>query len=113
MMETFPPVSWRRNMATSARLSQSGVPCIRTCFETLPDPRRRLGKVRHSLLNVVVIALCGVIAGADSFAEIAAFAEMRRDWLGRFLDLSDGVPSHDTLERVFAALNPVTFQKCL
>jgi predicted transposase YbfD/YdcC len=100
-------------MATSSRLSPSGVPCIRTCFETLPDPRRRLGKVRHSLLNIVVIALCGTIAGADSFEEIAAFAEKRRDWLGRFLDLSDGVPSHDTLERVFAALNPVAFQKCL
>jgi predicted transposase YbfD/YdcC len=94
----------------SSRPSQ---PCIRECFASLPDPRRRLGKVRHPLLNIVVVALCGTIAGADSFEEIAAFAEKRRDWLGRFLDLSDGLPSHDTLERVFAALNPVAFQKCL
>jgi predicted transposase YbfD/YdcC len=97
-------------MATSSRSTQ---PCIRTCFASLPDPRQRLGKVRHPLLNIVVIALCGTIAGADGFEEIAAFAEKRRDWLGRFLDLSEGLPSHDTLERVFAALNPVAFQRCL
>jgi predicted transposase YbfD/YdcC len=100
-------------MATSSRLSPSDVPSIRTCFANLPDPRRRQNKVRHPLLNIVVIALCGTIAGADGFEEIEAFAETHRDWLAGFLDLSEGVPSHDTMERVFAVLNPVAFQKCL
>ncbi len=88
-------------MATSARLAQ---PCIRKFFASLPDPRLRRKRVKHALLNLVVIALCGTIAGADTWEEIAAFARARRDWLARFLNLSKGIPSHDTLGRVFAAL---------
>jgi predicted transposase YbfD/YdcC len=64
-------------------------------------------------VNLVVMALCGVIAGADTWEEIARFARMRRDWLAKFLDLSAGVPSHDTFGRVLAALDPLAFQKCL
>jgi predicted transposase YbfD/YdcC len=60
-----------------------------------------------------VITLCGAIAGADSWEEIESFANDRKDWLAKFLDLSNGVPSHDTLGRVFAALDPIAFQKCL
>jgi predicted transposase YbfD/YdcC len=97
-------------MATSACLSQSS---IRKHFAALPDPRQRRKRVQHPLINLVVIALCGTIAGADGWDEIAAFAQSRRDWLLRFLDLSKGLPSHDTLGRVFAALDPVAFQKCL
>jgi predicted transposase YbfD/YdcC len=97
-------------MATSTCLSQ---PCIRKCFASLPDPRRRRKRIKHPLINLVVIALCGTIAGADGWEEIAVFAEKRRAWLARFVDLANGLPSHDTLGRVFAALNPVAFQKCL
>lgn len=86
---------------------------IRKFFASLPDPRRRRTRVKHPLLTLVVIALCGTIAGADTWEEIVQFARDRRDWLARFVNLSKGVPSHDTFGRVFAALDPVAFQKCL
>jgi predicted transposase YbfD/YdcC len=96
-------------MSQSSQLSPVSVSRF---FQRLPDPRR-LGKVEHPLINLIVMALCAVIAGADDFTEIAEFVRERRDWFARFLDLSSGVPSHDTFSRVFRALNPVAFQKCL
>src|SRR6202040_2867836 len=82
-------------------------------FSRLPEPRRRRSRVEHPLLNVVVMALCAVVGGADSYEEIARFAVIRRDWFARLLDLRHGIPSADTFGRVLAALNPVAFQKCL
>ena len=80
-------------------------------FRTLQDPRVQ-GRNRHSLEAILVIALCAVIAGAEDFQAIALFGQKRLDWLKRFLDLPNGIPSHDTFERVFARLNPVVFQQC-
>src|ERR1700733_11846796 len=97
-------------MAMSSPLSQAS---IRKFFASLPDPRRRRTRVKHPLLTLVVIALCGTIAGADTWEEIVQFARDRHEWLARLVDLSAGIPSHDTFGRVFAALNPVAFQKCL
>ncbi len=80
-------------------------------FASLTDPRRR--KVTHPLINIVTIALCAVIAGADDFVTIAAWGRQKRAWLARFLDLSNGIPSHDRFNAVFKALKPAEFERCL
>jgi predicted transposase YbfD/YdcC len=84
---------------------------IQDHFADLTDPRRRT--VVYPLVNLVVIAVCAVICGADDFVAIAAWARQRRDWLAEILDLSAGVPSHDRFNAVFRALDPAEFEKCL
>ena len=69
------------------------------------DPRVERTR-KHPLETILVIALLAVISGADSFVAIEDYATIKRDWLATFLDMSAGVPSHDTIGRVFAALNP-------
>ena len=80
-------------------------------FADLTDPRRR--EVTHPLINIVTIALCAVICGADDFVSIAAYGREKKHWLARFLDLSAGIPSHDCFNRVLGALRPAEFEKCL
>ena len=80
-------------------------------FAELTDPRRR--KVTYPLINVVVIAVCAVICGADDFVAIAKFGRTKRKWLARFLDLKNGIPSHDRFNAILAAIKPAEFEKCL
>jgi predicted transposase YbfD/YdcC len=80
-------------------------------FAELTDPRRR--EVIYPLVNVVVIAICAVICGADDFVAIAKFGRTKRDWLAQFLDLETGIPSHDRFNAIFAAIKPAEFEKCL
>jgi hypothetical protein len=80
-------------------------------FSDLTDSRRR--EVVHPLINIVVIAMCAVIAGADDFVAIAKWGRTKQDWLAKFLDLSAGIPSHDCFNNVFALLKPAEFEKRL
>ncbi len=84
---------------------------IKHYFRTLKDPRRRHRRL-HRLLDIVVIAICAVLSGADNWQAIATFGERRHAWLKRFLALPHGIPSHDTFERVFDRLDPRAFQTC-
>ena len=84
---------------------------IQDHFAELTDPRRR--EVIYPLINVVVIAVCAVICGADDFVAIAKFGRTKREWLARFLDLPNGIPSHDRFNAILAAIKPAEFEKCL
>lgn len=80
-------------------------------FEDLVDPRSERTRC-HSLQNILVITLCAVICGADTFEEIERFGESREDWLKTILDLEPGIPSHDTFNRVLSALDREQFACC-
>jgi predicted transposase YbfD/YdcC len=80
-------------------------------FAKLQDPRRAHRRL-HRLQDILVIALCAVIAGAQDWQQIETFGRKRRDWLSSFLELPNGIPSHDTFERVFNRLEPQAFQAC-
>jgi predicted transposase YbfD/YdcC len=79
-------------------------------FAAVSDPRLDRTK-HHQLLDILTIALCAVICGADGWVEIEAFGHAKLPWLRTFLALPNGIPSHDTFGRVFAALDPVQFQQ--
>ena len=91
----------------------SSVLVLEECFADLPDPRREHAR-RHALLDVLAIALCAVLSGAEGFVDMARFGQARRDWLHERLGLSleGGIPSHDTFGRVFALLDPGAFSRC-
>lgn len=80
-------------------------------FATLPDPR--IARHRwHKLSDILVIAVCAVLCGAESFPAIEDFGHEREEWLRQFLELPEGIPSHDTFNRVFRLLDSVQFQAC-
>jgi predicted transposase YbfD/YdcC len=80
-------------------------------FAHVTDPRRREGT--YPLLNILFIAVCAVICGADDFVAIAEFGRSKRKFLEKFLDLSAGIPSHDRFNAIFRALKPAEFETCL
>jgi predicted transposase YbfD/YdcC len=80
-------------------------------FAKLKDPRRAHRR-RHQLQDIIVVALCAVIAGAQDWQQIVTFGRKRLDWLRGFLALTHGIPSHDTFERVFDRIKPQAFQAC-
>jgi predicted transposase YbfD/YdcC len=80
-------------------------------FARLRDPRRNHRKL-HLLIDILVIALCAVICGANDWQQIVTFGQRRHAWLQTFLALPNGIPAHDTFERVFDRLDPQAFQGC-
>jgi len=78
-------------------------------FSGVQDPRVERTK-EHPLVNIIVIAICGVICGADTWVDIEHFGQAKVDWLAQFLELENGIPAHDTFGRVFARLDPEEFQ---
>jgi predicted transposase YbfD/YdcC len=80
-------------------------------FGSIKDPRREHCKL-HLLQDILSIALCAVIAGASTWEQIEHFGNAKRAWLSRFLTLANGIPSHDTIRRVFCALRPGVFEDC-
>ena len=80
-------------------------------FEALEDPRIDRCK-RHRLLDIITIAICAVICGADSWVYVEMFGKSKEDWFRTFLDLPNGIPSHDTFGDVFSRLDPDRFQEC-
>lgn len=80
-------------------------------FADLEDPRLERTK-EHLLLDIVAIAICAVLCGADSWVDIESYGEAKADWLKQFLSLPNGIPSHDTFARVFARVDPEQLQQC-
>lgn len=92
-------------------VTKSHLPSIQSHFESLSDPRTR--PVTYPLMTFIVIAICGVICGANGFVAITRFAKVKRSWLGKLVDLSKGIPSHDRFSAIFAAIKPAEFERCL
>jgi predicted transposase YbfD/YdcC len=92
-------------------MAERPVLVIQQLFADLPDPRVERTK-RHQLLDLITIAVCAVVSGADTWVDVEQWGHAKADWLAAFLDLPNGIPSHDTFGRVFARLDPAAFERC-
>src|SRR5439155_6011950 len=81
-------------------------------FENLADPRMERTK-RHSLLDIIILAVCATLGNADGWADIERFGKAKLDFFRTFLELPNGIPSHDTFGRVFALLDPAPLMACI
>ncbi|MCC3434412.1 MAG: ISAs1 family transposase, partial [Oscillatoriales cyanobacterium] len=80
-------------------------------FSDLEDPRVERTR-HHQLIDIITLSICAVICGADTWVDIESYGRAKYEWLKKFLELPNGIPSHDTIARVFSRLNPEQFQKC-
>lgn len=80
-------------------------------FSDINDPRIERSKL-HKLPDIMTIAICAVICGADTWEDIELFGNCKYEWFKEFLELANGIPSHDTFARVFSLIDPLQFQQC-
>ncbi len=80
-------------------------------FGEMEDPRVEWS-IQHKLIDIITIAICAVICGADTWVDIEMYGQSKHEWLKQFLELPNGIPSHDTFSRVFSRLDPKEFQNC-
>ena len=92
-------------------MGERPTPSITSYFASLEDPRSDHTR-RHKLIDIMTIAICGVICGADSWVDLEIFGNSKEGWLKGFLELPNGIPSHDTFGRVFSLLDAQQFQDC-
>jgi len=85
---------------------------IEEIFSSLEDPRRETENKRHKLLDILVISICACVCGANDFVGIERFGRAKVEWFSSFLELPNGIPSHDTFTNVFAKLSPDLFGEC-
>jgi hypothetical protein len=80
-------------------------------FSKLTDPRIDRTK-EHKLIDILTIAICGMICGANNWVAMEQYGNSKQEWLKQFLELPNGIPSHDTIARVFARIDPLEFEQC-
>src|SRR3954466_11654407 len=82
-------------------------------LKAIPDHRRQCLNLKHRLEDILVLGFCGTLAGCDDFVEIADWAIDNAEFFAPFLELPEGIPSHDTFNRIFSAVNATTLQAVL
>ncbi len=92
-------------------MRKKGLESIEAQFGELADPRVQ-GRIDHRLIDIIIIAICAVICGANSWSEIETYGKAKIGWLRRFLELPNGIPSHDTFGRVFSLIEAEAFTAC-
>ena len=93
-------------------MPDKSITSIEVHFSDLPDPRTDKSRIRHKLMDMIVIAICAVICGADNWVAVESFGHAKSKWLSGLLKLPNGIPSHDTFSRVFGLLDSVDFEHC-
>lgn len=88
----------------------SAINDLETYFGDLPDPRV-IGRCDHKLVEIIILAMCAVLSGAEGWEDIEEFGQSKEAWLRQFLELEHGIPSHDTFRRVFSLLDGAAFQE--
>ena len=86
-------------------------PTLASYFDSLPDPRL-MRRQRHDFGTIIIIAVCAAICGCDDWVSVARFANAKLAWFKSFLELPNGIPSHDTFSRVFSKIDPEAFSAC-
>jgi hypothetical protein len=84
---------------------------LHQAFRSLKDPRIHRNR-KHKLLDIIILSILAVLCGAESYDSIALYGRENFEFLKQFLDLKNGIPSHDTINRVFQMLNPRQFERC-